>query len=120
MTHLFFRQKNTDPEWRKTKKCLFCCWNLVVYGLLCGMLGIISLVLSVGSYQIEISISTIKTPVLLFYNVLPVIAMGLMLYALIGRGYWAMALTRRTKVCGPPPEVISTMMTGITSISTTR
>lgn len=93
MTHLFFWQKTTAPEWSRPKKCLFWCWNIAVYGLLCGLLGIISLVLSVGSYQVEISLATIKTPVLLLYNVLPVIALGLILYALIGRGCWSYGLT---------------------------
>lgn len=86
-------QKKPTPDWTRRKKLAFWVWNFVMYGVLCGLLGLVSLVLSVGSYQVEISLSTMKTPILLCYNVLPVIALGLILYALIGRGCWAYGAT---------------------------
>ena len=89
----FLFRRRTEPEWPRWKKAVFYLWNLLPYVLLCLGTALISLVLAVGPYDLELADGFWETPVLLTLNILPVIGLGLLLCGLTGRTPWAFALT---------------------------
>ncbi len=59
----------------------------------CIGISILSLLLAVGSYPLEMCKGYWETPLLVLLNMLPVLALGLLFYGLIGRTHWSFAIT---------------------------
>lgn len=93
MTKHFLVQRKTEPEWAKKRKVLFWCWNLIPNLLAYGMLGVVSLIMAIGTYSHDFCLGYWSSPLLLALNILPVIAVGLLCYGITGRSSWSFALT---------------------------
>ena len=89
----FLLRPRPEPEWSRPKKAGFWSYNLLLYLLCCLGVSLISLILAVGPYDLELADGYWETPLLLVLNILPVLGFGLILYGIIGRSHWAFAVT---------------------------
>lgn len=81
----FLFQRHTAADWSKAKKILFWVWTLAVLLLAAAGLTLVSLLLSVGPYPVQICIGFFERPIIFLLNFLPVAAILFLLYGLIGR-----------------------------------
>ena len=86
-------QRGSQPDWRPGRKAGLWCWNLGLYLLAVAGLGFLSLRLATGPYPAEFRLAYWEDPRLILLNVLPVMALGLILYGILGRAQWSFLLT---------------------------
>ena len=86
-------QRRPGESWPLGKRAGFWSWNLLLYLLCCAGVGLISLILAVGPYDLTYCDGFWETPLLLALNILPVLGLGLVLYGLIGFAQWSFLLT---------------------------
>lgn len=93
MRRFFLFQKAADPAWSRARKTLFWAWNLGV--LLASGVGIclISLMLAVGHYSMRLIFGYFECPLIFVLNLLPVLAILLLLYGLTGRAQLSFGVT---------------------------
>ena len=93
MRQFFLFQKTASPAWSPAKKALFWIWNLGV--LLTSGVGIclISLMLATGHYAMRLIFGYFECPLIFVLNLLPVLALLLLLYGLTGRAQLSFGVT---------------------------
>ena len=86
-------QKRPDPQWPPARKVLFWTWNLGA--VLAAGVGIclVSLMLAVGPYALNITLGYFERPLIFVLNLLPVLALILLLYGVTGRAQAAFLVT---------------------------
>ena len=93
MKDFFLFQKEIDPLWSPGKKWGYRLWNLGLVVLAGLALGGLSLLLATGTYPLSFAKGYLEKPVLLLLNLLPPVALILLLYGLTRRAGWAYLLT---------------------------
>ena len=93
MRQFFLFQKTASPAWSPAKKALFWIWNLGV--LLTSGVGVclISLMLATGHYAMRLIFGYFECPLIFVLNLLPVLALLLLLYGLTGRAQLSFGVT---------------------------
>ena len=93
MRRFFLFQKTTDPAWSPARKALFWAWNLGV--VLASGVGIclLSLMLATGHYSMRLIFGYFECPLIFVLNLLPVLAVLLLLYGLTGRAQLSFLVT---------------------------
>ena len=93
MRQSFLFQKTASPAWSPAKKALFWIWNLGV--LLTSGVGVclISLMLATGHYAMRLIFGYFECPLIFVLNLLPVLALLLLLYGLTGRAQLSFGVT---------------------------
>jgi len=93
MKHFFLFQQAPDPAWSQGRRAGFWAWNLGMV-LASGVgLGLCSLLLAVGPYSVKLIQGYFLRPVILALNLLPVLALILLIYGLSGRAGFSFLLT---------------------------
>ena len=93
MKQLFLRSRHPGSDCATPKRAGFWCWNLGLYVLALLVVSGISMALSMGPDPASMGVGCWEDPLLVFLNTLPVLALGLLLYGIIGRTQWAFLLT---------------------------
>ena len=83
--NFFLFQRQPGSDWSLAKKILLWLWTAAV--LLCAAVGLtlVSLLLSIGPYPVQICVGFLETPVIFLMNFLPVVTILFLFYGLTGR-----------------------------------
>ncbi len=82
-------QETPPAQWTGRRRILYWVWN---YGMVLAAglgIGLVSLLLALGHYAPGIARGYFECPLILALNVLPVMALTLLFYGLLGRAHWA-------------------------------
>lgn len=93
MKNIFLFQKEPDPGWSKRQRLGYWCWQLGLV-LLSGLgIGLVSLMLATGPYPLTVALGYFEWPIIALLNILPVLALILLLYGLTRRSGAAFLIT---------------------------
>ena len=83
--NFFLFQRQAEKDWSLVKKILLWVWTAAV--LLCAAVGLtlVSLLLSVGPYPVQICAGFLETPIIFLMNLLPIVTILFLFYGLTGR-----------------------------------
>lgn len=85
--------KTPGEGFSRRDRGIFWCWNVLLLVLGAAALGVASLILAPGPYGWELFGDYWKFPVLILFNLLPPVALALLLYAASGRTWLALLIT---------------------------
>ncbi len=93
MRRCFLFSQRPEDDWSARKKGSFWLWNFFMLALSMVGISLGSLFLAVGTYPIRLTGGYWETPLLLVLNTLPVVALELLFYGIIGRASGAFGVT---------------------------
>lgn len=93
MKTVFLFQKEPGPDWTRGQAWGYWAWNLGLVALAGLALGGLSLLLATGTYPLSFVKGCLEKPVLLWLNLLPPVALILLLYGLTRHAGWAYLVT---------------------------
>ena len=89
----FLFQARPEAGWSVKRRIGFWAWNLGWCLAAATGLALISLLLAVGHYGLNLSWGYFERPILLLLNLLPCVGLMFLMYGLTGRASWAFAVT---------------------------
>lgn len=93
MKNFFLFQTELGPDWSRGRKWGWWVWNLGLVVLSGLALGGLSLLLATGTYPLSFARGYLEKPVLLALNLLPPVALILLLYGLTRHAGWSFLVT---------------------------
>lgn len=85
MKDFFLFQRRPDAGWAAGKKAGYWIWNFVFVILAAAGIVLVSLLLALGPYSLELARGYLECPLILLLNLLPPVALIVLLYGLTGR-----------------------------------
>lgn len=89
----FLFQSRPEADWARARRAGFWSWNGAWAAASGAGLGLVSLILALGHYSLDLFRGYYERPLIMVLNLLPVIALLLLWYGVTGRTHWAFLIT---------------------------